>query len=79
MHDHNDSTKDKAQCFKGRRADQAVKEKKVKDQQNDRPTVFCEDDALENVFKFIYLGTVYAADGLQDYDIRARMAKAMAR
>ena len=41
--------------------------------------MYCEYDALENVFKFTYLDTVYAADGLQDYDIRARMAKAMAR
>ena len=31
------------------------------------------------MFKFVYLGSVFAADGLQDYDIRVRVGKAMLR
>ena len=29
------------------------------------------------MFKFVYLGSVFAADGLQEYDIRVRIGKAM--
>ena len=43
------------------------------------PTVFCENQALENVFQFSYLGSVFAADGLQEYDIRKRVGMAMTR
>ena len=31
------------------------------------------------MFKFVYLGSVFAVDGLQDYDIRVRIGKAMSR
>ena len=44
-----------------------------------RPTVLCENQDLENVFKFSYLGSVFAADGLQEYDIRNRVGMAMTR
>ena len=52
---------------------------KVVKQQTTRPTVYCENKTLDNVFKFAYLGTLFAADGLQKYDIRARMTMAMTR
>ena len=44
-----------------------------------RPTIFCGNNALENVFKFAYLGTIFAADGQQIYDIRVRMGMVMTR
>ena len=34
---------------------------------------------MDNVFKFKYLGTLFAADANQNYDIEARIAMAMAR
>ena len=49
------------------------------DQQSSRPNVLCEGEPLENVFRFPYLGAIFAADGLQGYDIRARVGKAMTR
>ena len=39
----------------------------------------CEGKVLENLFRFKYLGTIFAADGLQHYDIKQRIAKAMSR
>ena len=41
--------------------------------------VSCEGLALDNVFKFKYLGTLFAADADQAYDIEARIAMAMTR
>ena len=66
-------------AFKGSLADKAVREHKLAAQQELRPKIFCEGEVLENVFKFGYLGNLFAADGLQDYDIRARIAMAMTR
>jgi hypothetical protein len=67
------------QAFEGRLADRAVQVKKMTAQQKLRPTVHCEDKPLKNVFKFTYLGTVFAADGLHDYDIASRIARAQTR
>ena len=78
-HGHKDKTVSKDQSFSGRLVDKAVRERKVEDQQALRPTIFCGNDALENVFKFAYLGTIFAADGQQIYDIRVRMGMAMTR
>ena len=78
-HGRSDMTVQCEQVYKGSLADKAVRERKLKDQQDLRPTVYCEGKALENVFKFCYLGSVFSADGLQDYDIRARIGKAMSR
>ena len=47
--------------------------------QADKPTIKCEGYALKNVFKFKYLGSIFAADGEQEYDIRRRVALAAAR
>ena len=70
---------EKQQVFQGRLADKAVQVEKLKKQQQLRPGIWCEDEELENVFKFKYLGTIFAADGLQRYDVEARIAKAMTR
>ena len=71
--------KQRQQDFKGRLADKAVQIDKLVEQQALRPVVKCEGKSLENVFRFKYLGTVFAADGLQSHDIKQRIAKAMSR
>ena len=78
-HGKNDKTTQQSQNFSGRLADRAVRVRKVEEQQTGRPTVFCEGEALDNVFKFPYLGGIFAADGLQEYDINVRVGKAMTR
>ena len=36
---------------------------------NQRPKVMCEGEELKNVYKFKYLGAMFAADGLQEHDL----------
>ena len=48
-------------------------------QQKDRPQVFCEQVALENVFDFPYLGSKFTADGDVSHDVDARIARALKR
>ena len=67
------------QDFKGRKADEAVQLQKLKIQQKDRKQVFCEEVALENVFKFPYLGSRFTADGDVMHDVEARIAMAVKR
>ena len=69
----------KSQSFEGRLADGAVQVSKMEALQKERPTIYCGDSALDNVFKFVYLGTIFAANGLQCYDVDARVAMAMSR
>ena len=45
-----------------------VQRKKLKLQQADRQTVVCEGDELENVYDFVYLGSVFTADGVSSHD-----------
>lgn len=52
---------------------------KLEAQQKSRPVVQCGEQNLENVFRFLYLGTVFAANGLQCYDVGARVAMTMSR
>ena len=69
----------KAQDFSHRLADKAVQKEKLKLQQSDRPKVMCEGEELTNVYNFLYLGSVFAADGRQDDDINRRKAMATAK
>ena len=78
-HGKHDMTAESKQNFKGSLADKAVRVSKLADQQALRPVIQCEGEDLENVFKFKYLGSVFAADGQQQYDIKARMGMAMSR
>ena len=78
-HGKHDVTAESSQNFKGSLADKAVRVVKLTDQQALRPVIHCEGEELENVFKFKYLGSVFAADGQQQYDIKARMGMAMSR
>ena len=55
----------KPQAFEGRLTDKPVQVSKLIDLQKSRPAVHCGEQILENVFKFQYLGTVFAANGLQ--------------
>ena len=78
-HAANDKSVDKMQNFKDTLADEAVKVAKWTEQQKHRPTIFCKGNPLDNVFKFVYLGSIFAADGKQLYDITARIAMANKR
>ena len=51
----------------------------MKIQQKDRKQVFCEEVALDNVFKFPYLGSRFTADGDVLHDVDARIAMALKR
>ena len=70
---------EKPQEFKGRLVDRAVQVKKLEKQQEERRQITCEGHQLDNVFRFCYLGTIFAADGSQQYDVDSRIAMAMAR
>ena len=67
------------QDFKGRKAESAAKFVKIAEDQQNRPEVLCENKAIENVYKFKYLGTIVAADGNTQHDITRRVAMAMRR
>ena len=79
IHLGRDHKPDKAQDFRYRLADKAVQKKKLELQQADRPAIINNGSVLENVFNFIYLGSVFAANGLHEYDIMRRIAMAMTR
>ena len=70
---------EKTQSFEGRLVDDAVQVSKLEKLQETRPAVFCDEKILDNVFRFSYLGTVFAANGLQCYDVNARVVMAMSR
>ena len=70
---------EKEQEFQGRLVDKAVQVQKMIAQQEERPTVKCEGQQLDNVFRFRYLGTIFAANGSQQFDVDSRIAMAMAR
>ena len=70
---------EKEQEFQGRLVDRAVQIKKLEAQQEQRPQVMCEGQPLENTFKFRYLGTMFAANASQHFDIESRIAMAMSR
>ena len=67
------------QKFTGTRAETKVKEDKLIDMQSQRPVVMCENKTLKNVFRFKYLGAIFAADGSQHYDVRRRVGLAISR
>ena len=69
----------KKQNFKGSLASNAVKNKKLEKLQETRDIVTLQGKQLENVTLFKYLGSLFAANGLQQRDIKARIARAMTR
>ena len=56
-----------------------VRELKLERNQNTKSRVKCEDVSLINCFKFKYLGSIFAADGDETYDVRRRIAMATSR
>lgn len=52
---------------------------KLEELQKSRPTVHCDEKSLDNVFRFLYLGTVFEENGLQCYDVDVRVAMTMSR
>ena len=70
---------EKQQSHKGTKAEQAACEKKLEDRNNLLPAVACVGKKLKNVFRFKYLGSIFAADGSHEYDVRRRIGMAMSR
>ena len=60
-HESVEVTKD--QDFSNRLEDRAVRIQKLKAQQSNRPVIYCNEVKLENVFNFVYLGTLYFVIG----------------
>ena len=67
------------QKFVGTCADAKVKDNKMQAAQESKPQVSCAGTQLQNVSKFKYLGSIYAADGSQIHDVKRRVALAMSR
>ena len=76
----NTGKEQKKQDFKFRKAEAAAKTKKMKEAQETRPKVECEGKALNNVFLFKYLGSLFSADGSHhQYDVTRRIILAKKR
>ena len=67
------------QNFKGTCADKKVKQNKLDQAQKSKAKVKCEHTELKNVFRFKYLGSIFAADGSTVHDVKRRIALAMSR
>ena len=67
------------QSHKGTKAESAAKTTKLIQAQRNMPVVKCEGSALNNAFRFKYLGSIFAADGEQQHNIKRRAALAAAR
>ena len=68
---------DNQQSFIGRKAEEKARVCKLTESQKQRPEVKCDGKSLENVFKFKYLGSIFAADDSQMFDIERRVALAI--
>ena len=79
IHQRKTHKPEKIQSFEGRLVDEAVHVSKLEKLQESRPAVYCGEKILDNVFRFSYLGTIFAANGLQSYDVDARVTMAMSR
>lgn len=70
---------EKEQDFTGTCAVAKVKTNKQVDAQSAEEKVYCTNKGLKNVFLFRYLGSIFAADGNQQHDIKRRVGMAMTR
>ena len=52
---------------------------KLEELQKDRPVVHCGEKVLENLFRFLYLDIIFAANCLQCYGVAARVTMSMSR
>ena len=67
------------QNFTGTVAEKKAKTTQLEENQKSREVVRCEQHNLKNVFKFKYLGSIFAADGSQEHDIQRRIGIATTR
>ena len=67
------------QQFTGTCAEKKVHENKLSQAQQKLNKVKCQGLELINTFLFKYLGSMFAADGQQQYDVRRRIGMAMTR
>ena len=67
------------QSFTGTVAIKKAKQTQKEELQKSRPVVHCEGAPLKNVFLFKYLGSIFAADGSQEPDIKRRIGIANTR
>ena len=67
------------QNFAGTCAARKVHTDKLDAAQKLKPNVGCEDGKLINCFRFKYLGSIFAADGSEIYDVQRRINLATAR
>ena len=67
------------QNFEGTCAAKAAKLTKLMAAQKNKDEVLCDGVALKNVFQFKYLGSIFAADGTNEHDVRRRIALAKQR
>ena len=67
------------QNFAGTEAERKTKEQQKDDQQKGRPTILCEGKPLKNCYLFKYLGSLFAADGSDNPDVRRRIGIAKTR
>ena len=67
------------QNFNGTCAARRVREMKLEEAQEELNQVKCETHGLKNTFRFKYLGSIFAADGDQRYDVRRRIGLATTR
>ena len=70
---------ERAQVFTGTEAERKAREKQKEDQQKQRPVVMCENEPLKNCYLFKYLGSMFAADGSDEPDVRRRIGIAQSR
>lgn len=70
---------EKPQDFQDKLTDEAVRKQKLEEQQKQRPTIMCEEEELENVYQFTYLGSVFPANAEQVYDVKRRIVMVMIR
>ena len=67
------------QNFCQRKAKQAAQLEKRKASQANEKQILCNGSALENIYLFKYLGSLFAADGSQAQDVARRSSMAKAR
>ena len=70
---------DNSQCYEGTVAKRLHTVATLKVRQKHETAITCEGRKLKNSFHFKYLGSMFAADGTDEVDLRRRIAMAMSR
>ena len=70
---------DREQSFAGTVANALHAEAVKEERQKQEGKVLCEGEQLKNCFQFKYLGSMFTADGSEDFDLRRRIGSAMSR